>query len=410
MSAGTLDRQDERLAAHTGLAAEIRFGLKSARQGDIGSLPVIAGLIIVAIVFEALNPVFLSSQNLVNLALQSTAIGIMAIGVVLVLLLAQIDLSIGSVNGLAAAVLAVTFVQWHWPMWLALLVPLALGAAIGAVYGFLYIRFGVPSFVITLGGLMAFLGFQLAALGVNGSINIPFESFIVTFTQADFVPPVVSYVLIVAISVGYVVLGIEASRKRTRQSLSAPSISGIYLRGALILIGLGALTWYLNTNNGIPDMFVLFLVLVALTGYALKRTRWGRAIYAIGGNEEAARRAGIHVSGVYMSVFILSSLLAALGGLLAAGRLASASPDSGGGTTNLEAIAVAVIGGTSLFGGRGKASSAILGILVIESITNGLTLLNMDTSIRYVITGAVLLVAVIIDAISRKSRAAHGRA
>jgi simple sugar transport system permease protein/D-xylose transport system permease protein len=407
---GTLDRQDERLNVASGFRNELRSAAKSVRQGDIGSLPVIAGLVIVAIVFQALNPVFLSSQNLVNLALQSTAIGVMAIGVVLVLLLAQIDLSIGSVNGFAAAILAVTFVQWNWPMWLALLVPLAVGATIGAIYGFLYIRFGVPSFVITLGGLMAFLGFQLYSLGLNGSINIPFDSFVVRFTQASFVPAVVSYVLVAVIAVGYTATALRGSRKRARQNLSAASATGIYVRGALILVGLGALTWYMNTTRGVPVMFVLFLVLVALTGYALKRTRWGRAIYAIGGNEEAARRAGIHVSRVYMSVFILSSFLAALGGLLAAGRLASANPSSGGGTTNLEAIAAAVIGGTSLFGGRGKASSAILGILVIESITNGLTLLNMDTSIRYIITGAVLLVAVIIDAISRKSRAAHGRA
>ncbi|HEU0257279.1 MAG TPA: sugar ABC transporter permease [Microbacteriaceae bacterium] len=410
MSAGTLDRQDERLNIGSGFRGELRSAAKSVRQGDIGSLPVIAGLIVVAIVFQTLNPVFLSSQNLVNLALQSTAIGVMAIGVVLVLLLAQIDLSIGSVNGFAAAILAVTFVQWQWPMWLALLVPLAVGAAIGAIYGLLYIRFGVPSFVITLGGLMAFLGFQLWSLGLNGSINIPFDSFIVRFTQASFLPDVVAYVLVAAIAVGYGASALRSAHRRARQNLSSASATGIYLRGALILVGLGALTWYMNTTRGVPVMFVLFLVLVAATGYALKRTRWGRAIYAIGGNEEAARRAGIHVSRVYMSVFVLSSFLAALGGLLAAGRLASANPSSGGGTTNLEAIAAAVIGGTSLFGGRGTASSAILGILVIESITNGLTLLNMDTSIRYIITGAVLLVAVVIDAISRKSRAAHGRA
>lgn len=410
MSVGTLDRQDERLNVQGGLAGELRSTWRSIRNGEIGSLPVIVGLVIIAVVFQLLNPFFLSSSNLVNLALESAAVGTIAVGIVLVLLLGQIDLSVGSVSGLSAAILAVGLVNLHWPMWLAIVIPIIAGAAIGAVYGLLFVRFGVPSFVITLAGLLAVLGLQLYVLGTNGSINIPFDSFIVEFAQSMFLPPVVSYVLVVLVAAAYVTFALLASNKRKRENLSAPAPAGIYIRGAVILVGLGVIVWYLNLSRGVAVMFVFFLVIVAVTAYALKRTRWGRAVYAVGGNVEAARRTGIRVNRIYISVFILCSTLATVGGLLAAGRLASASPSSGGGDTNLDAIAAAVIGGTSLFGGRGSAQSALLGILVISAISSGLTLLNLDSSIRYMITGAVLLVAVIIDSVSRRSRKEHGRA
>lgn len=410
MSVGTLDRQDERLNVQGGLAGELRSTWRSIRNGEIGSLPVIVGLVIIAVVFQLLNPFFLSSSNLVNLALESAAVGTIAVGIVLVLLLGQIDLSVGSVSGLSAAILAVGLVNLHWPMWLAIVIPIVAGAAIGAVYGLLFVRFGVPSFVITLAGLLAVLGLQLYVLGTNGSINIPFDSFIVEFAQSMFLPPVVSYVLVVIVAAAYVTFALLASNKRKRENLSAPAPAGIYIRGAVILVGLGVIVWYLNLSRGVAVMFVFFLVIVAVTAYALKRTRWGRAVYAVGGNVEAARRTGIRVNRIYISVFILCSTLATVGGLLAAGRLASASPSSGGGDTNLDAIAAAVIGGTSLFGGRGSAQSALLGILVISAISSGLTLLNLDSSIRYMITGAVLLVAVIIDSVSRRSRREHGRA
>nr|WP_216644949.1 sugar ABC transporter permease [Microbacterium sp. SYP-A9085] len=380
------------------------------RRGDIGSLPVIIGLVIIAAVFQTLNPLFLSSINLVNLMLDSAAVGTIAVGVVLVLLLAQIDLSIGSVSGFAAAILAVTFVQLGWPLWVALTLPLAMGAAVGAIYALLFLRFGVPSFVSTLGGLLAILGFQLFILGTNGSINLPFDSFIVRFAQKMFLAPVTSYVLVVVVAVVYVGFALTSAAKRRRNGLSASSVPGIWVRGILLLVGLEAAVWYLNQSRGVAVMFLFFLGVIGVVAWALRRTRWGRAMFAIGGNVEAARRAGIRVGRIYLTAFILSSVLAAAGGLMAAGRLAAATLSSGTGDVNLDAIAAAVIGGTSLFGGRGSAQSALLGILVIEAIASGLNLLNLDSSIRFMITGGVLVLAVVVDSLSRRSRAAHGTA
>lgn len=380
------------------------------RGGDLGAIPVVVGLAIIWTVFQVLNPNFLSSANLVNLALQCAAIGTIALGVVLVLLLAQIDLSIGSIAGLAAAILAVTFTQFGWPLAVAIIAALGAGGVLGWFYGFLYTRFGVPSFVITLAGLLGVLGIQLWVLGKMGSINIPFDSWIVQFAQQMFLPDWLAYALSILAAGGYVVSNLLTASRRDKAGLVSASRLGIMIRGGLLLAVLLIGSWYLGTNRGVGLMFVLFIVLVVVANYALTRTTWGRSIYAVGGNVEAARRAGIRVNRVYISVFIISTSLAALGGILAAARLASANQSSGGGDTNLTAIAAAVIGGTSLFGGRGSAWSALLGIVVIQSIWSGLTLLSLDSSVRYMVTGAVLLLAVIIDSLSRRSRAMHGRA
>ena len=409
-SAVAVDLQDERLAKYEGLGGAWRAFISRTRSGDLGSLPVVIGLILIWIIFQLLNPHFLASNNLVNLALQCAAIGTIALGVVLVLLVAQIDLSIGSIAGLAGAILAVSFTQLHWPLVLSLLAALGAGAVIGVFYGFLYTRFGVPSFVITLAGLLGILGLQLAILGRLGSINIPYESWVVQFAQLMFLPPWLSYAVAVLAALGYGSSRYASSRRREKAGLSSTSTIEIVVRSVLLLIVLGGTFWYLNTDRGVGLMFVVFMVLVVVLDYALTRTRWGRSVFAIGGNVEAARRAGIRVNRVFMSVFILGTTLAALGGLLAAARLGAANQSSGGGDTNLTAIAAAVIGGTSLFGGRGSAWSALLGIVVIQSIASGLTLLSLDASIRFMVTGAVLLLAVIIDAISRRSRELHGRA
>lgn len=379
------------------------------RGGDLGAIPVVVGLAIIWTIFQILNPTFLSSANLVNLAMQSAALGTIALGVVLVLLLAQIDLSVGSLSGLSAAILAVAFTQLGWPLIAAIAAALASGALFGWFYGFLLTKFGVPSFVITLAGLLGVLGLQLWVLGKLGSINIPFDSWIVQFAQLMFVPAWLSYLLAGVATLSYVGVHLSLARRRRRAGLLPESRTAILLRGALMIVALAFGAWYLNTDRGIGLMFLLFVVLVIAVDFALKRTRWGRSIYAVGGNVEAARRAGIRVDRVYVSVFIVSATLAALGGVLAASRLAAANQSSGGGDTNLTAIAAAVIGGASLFGGRGSAWSALLGIVVIQSISSGLTLLSLDSSVRYMVTGAVLLLAVIIDSLSRRSRALHGR-
>ncbi|WP_414727691.1 sugar ABC transporter permease [Zafaria cholistanensis] len=397
------------MVQHHGPGGALRAFVARIRGGDLGALPVVVGLAIIWAVFQALNPVFLSSTNLVNLSMQCAAVGTIALGIVLVLLLGEIDLSVGSVSGLSSAVLAVGFVQWGWPLLGAVLAALALGAVIGLFYGLLYTRFGVPSFVITLAGLLGFLGLQLLVLGRTGSINIPFDSWIVQFAQQMFLPEWLSYLLVLLTVLAYGWQGWTHARRRAAANLSRLSTTSILLRCAALLVVLAVPTWYLNRTRGVGLMFLLFLVLVVAMNFLLTRTRWGRAVFAVGGNVEAARRAGIRVRRVYLSVFILTSTFAALGGLLAASRLAAANQSSGGGDTNLNAIAAAVIGGTSLFGGRGSAYSALLGIVVIQSISSGLTLLSLDASVRYMITGAVLLLAVVIDSLSRRSRQAAGR-
>ncbi|WP_353808696.1 sugar ABC transporter permease [Agromyces sp. SYSU T00194] len=404
------DLHDERLIQHKGVGGALREFGSRVRGGDLGSLPVVIGLIIIWGVFQALNPVFLSPTNLVNLTLQMAATGTLALGVVLVLLLGEIDLSIGSVSGLSAAILAVTFVQMDWPLAVSILASILAGLVIGLFYGLLYNRFGVPSFVITLAGLLGFLGLQLWVLGRTGSINIPFDSWIVQFAQQMFLPDWLAYLLVVLTAAAYALQLFLTGRRRAAANLSSASAVSILLRAGAILVLLGAAVYYLNTGRGVSVMFVFFLALVVIMNFFLTRTSWGRSVYAVGGNVEAARRAGIRVKRIYLTVFMLCSTFAAVGGLMAAARLAASNQSSGGGDINLNAIAAAVIGGTSLFGGRGSAFSALLGILVIASIASGLTLLNLDSSVRFMVTGAVLLLAVIVDALSRRSRTASGRA
>jgi len=403
------DLVDERLIRTDGLrGAFTAFGIR-VRSGDLGSLPVVIGLVLIAVIFQVLNPNFLSANNLVNLTLQAAPIGVIAIGVVVVLLVGELDLSVGSVSGLASAILGVCMVRLQLPILLAVVVAIIAGALIGALYGFLFTRFGVPSFVITLAGLLGFLGLQLALLGPQGSINIPFTSWIVQFANTWFLPPWAVYVLIGVAALGVLTHDLARERRRVRAGLQTHPLSVTIVKVVALAVVLGAAAWYLSTDRGTGVMPVIFVLLVVLMAYLLRRTRWGRSIYAVGGNVEAARRAGIRVRSVYLSAFVLCSTFAVLGGLFAAARLGSATTSSGAADQNLNAIAAAVIGGTSLFGGRGSAWSALLGILVISAITSGLTLLNLDSSVRYMITGAVLLLAVIVDSLSRKSRASHGR-
>lgn len=404
------DSLDERLIRHEGIVGAFREFLMKVRGGDLGSLPVIIGLVIIWAVFQILNSNFLSPGNLVDLTLQFAATGTIAIGVVLVLLLAQIDLSIGSISGLSAAILGVGITKLGWPVWLAIAIALLAGLAIGLLYGLLFTRFGVPTFVITLAGLLAFLGLQLRVLGPLGSINLPYDSWIVQFAIGMFLPPWLGYLLAALAAVGMFTSDWLRSRRRARAGLTAGSLSVMLLKSVLLLVVLVVVVWYLAQERGVGLMPLLFVVLVVVMNFFLLRTRWGRSVFAVGGNVEAARRAGIKVNRIYISGLMLGTFFAALGGLLASARLTAASLSSGGGDVNLNAIAAAVIGGTSLFGGRGSAYSALLGIVVIQSISNGLTLLNLDSSVRYMITGAVLLLAVIIDALSRRSRASHGQA
>ena len=405
-----LDHSDERLKDRSGVVGALKGFLDRVRSGDLGSLPVVVGLLLICTIFQTLNPVFLSPNNLVNLLFDCSTVGVISLGIVCVLMVGEIDLSVGSISGLSSAMLGVLWVQMDWPVGLAILAALAAGLVIGCAYALLLNRLGMPSFVSTLSGLLAFLGLQLYILGPTGSINLPYGSPLVNFGQLLVMPGWVSYILAAAPGVFALLMGYRNARRRRTAGLSSRSLGGLVLQACVVTAALEAMAYYLNLSRGAPWMFGLFAGLVVAMNYALKRTQWGRSMTAVGGNREAARRAGINVRLIYTSAFALCATLAAAGGILAAARLASASQQAGAGDVNLNAIAAAVIGGTSLFGGRGNAYSALLGIIVIQSIANGLTLLDLSSSLRYMITGCVLAVAVIVDSLARRSRVSHGRA
>ena len=405
-----LDRSDVRVKHATGFSGAMLAFIDRVRSGDLGSLPVVVGLAIIWTVFTSLNPIFLSANNLVNLLFDCSTVGVISLGIVCVLMLGEIDLSVGSMSGVGSALIGVLWVNQGVPLPLAIAAALALGAAIGSIYALLRTRLGMPSFVSTLSGLLALLGLQLYMLGSTGSINLPYGSAFVSFGQLMIIPAWLSHTLALLPGIAILVLGLRTMNQRRAANLSPGSTGGLILKVAVITVGLQAIVWYLNTGRGVPWMFGLFVLLVVIMNYAFTRTKWGRSMTAVGGNTEAARRAGINVRGIYMSAFMLCSMFAAFGGVLASARLASSSQQAGTGDVNLNAIAAAVIGGTSLFGGRGNAWSALLGIIVIQSIANGLTLLNLSSSLRYMITGGVLAIAVIVDSLARQSRASHGRA
>jgi len=405
-----LDRADIRVKHEAGIWGAINAFLDRVRSGDLGALPVVVGLVVIWTVFATLNPIFLSSTNLVNLLFDSSTVGVIALGVVLMLMVGEIDLSIGSVSGFASALLGVLWVNHGWPVPLAIVAALAVGGLIGYLYAQLYNRFGMPSFVATLAGLLAVLGLQLYILGGTGSINLPYGSPLVDFGQLLTMPQPLAYAFAAIPGIAMFLTGYRTAARRREAGLSSKSLGGVLLSAVVVTLGLELAVAYLNTSRGVPWMFGLFVLLVVGMNYALTRTKWGRSMTAVGGNREAARRAGINVKAIYTSAFVFCAMFAALGGMLAASRLASASQQAGTGDVNLNAIAAAVIGGTSLFGGRGSAWSALLGIIVIQSIANGLTLLDLSSSLRYMITGGVLAIAVIVDSLARRSRATHGRA
>lgn len=405
-----LDRADSRVRHDEGIAGAFRAFLDSVRSGDLGVLPVVVGLLLITAVFTYLNPVFLAPNNLANLLFDAAAVGFIALGVVCVLLLGEIDLSIGSMSGLASAITGILWISTGLPLPLAILGAVAAGAATGLIYGMMRNRFEMPSFVATLSGLLALLGIQLYILGPSGSINLPFDSALVRFGQLMIIPTWLSYLFALIPGVMMVLGDFATRRRRNKANLSSMSPSVVLVKSFSITAALVFAVYYLERGRGVPWMFGAFVLAVAIMDYALTRTKWGRSMFAVGGNAEAARRSGINVRQIRLTAFMLCSALAALGGVFSAARLAASSIQAGTGDVNLNAIAAAVIGGTSLFGGRGSAWSALLGVLVIGAISSGLTLLNLSSSLRFMITGAVLAIAVIVDSLARRSRASHGRA
>ncbi len=403
------DLLDERLVSSAGLSGWLRATGSRIKGGDLGSLPVVIGLIVISIVFYVQEPAFLSSRSLVNITQFAAPVGIIALGIVLVLLLGEIDLSVGSMSGLAAACMAVLVVNQGQPILVGLAGGVLAGVVVGLAYGFLYVRVGVPSFVITLAGLLALQGALLFVLGDKGTINIPDSSWLVQFARYQFVSGLAAYLIVLLVVAAYVAVSLYGIRRRGTAGLSAPSLAGLLVRAGLLLLVLLVLTYYLGLDRGWGYLWLFFVALVVLMDLVLRKSRWGRHVFAVGGNEEAARRSGIKVGRIYVSVFILCSTFAAIGGLLMAGQQTAVSQASGTTDTNLTAIAAAVIGGTSLFGGRGSAYSAMLGIVVLQAIQSGLNLVGVDSSVRFMVTGGVLLLAVAIDSVARRARSSSGR-
>ncbi|MEH0981197.1 sugar ABC transporter permease [Micromonospora sp. CPCC 205556] len=379
------------------------------RTGELGAWPVIIGLIVIWVVFQSLNERFLSPQNLSNLTLQIAATGTISIGVVLVLLLGEIDLSVGSVAGVAAAALAVLTVRNGWGDLAAIIVALLLGMAIGALQGSIFARLGVPAFVVTLAGNIGWQGLQLFLLKPEGTINLPYTGFIGRITHVNLGPATGWLIGALAVLV-YAAAVLLDTRRRAAAGLPtrSPVRSVLRIVGLAVLVGVTVAV--LNAWQGVPAALLILLALVVIVDLVLRRTRYGRGIFAVGGNVEAARRAGINVTLIRISVFALTSTLAALGGILIASRGYAAGQSTGAADTLLVAIAAAVIGGVSLFGGRGSTYGALLGSLVLGSITSGMFLLQLDSSVRFMITAAVLLAAVILDSLSRRGRRSSGRA
>ncbi len=391
-------------APHTPGRSVLDAARDRLRRGDLGSIPVAVGLVLIAIVFSSLNQHFLSAENLTNLALQMAATGTISLGIVLVLLLGEIDLSVGSVSGLSAVVMTVLYTQQGWNPVLSVLGGLATGAVIGMLHGLMRTKLSMPSFVVTLAGLIGWLGLMLFLLGGAGTINLPFDRGIALLSDT-WLPPWLGWGLVVLLAGVHLTSSLVTWRMRVAAQLAVPSTAWVLARstGLAVLLAVGVIV--LNADRGVPLTLVIFGGLVVLLDLALRRTVWGRRMYAVGGNAEASRRAGINVTRVRILAFVGASTLAAVGGVLAASRLAAVNQTSGGSDILLNAIAAAVIGGTSLFGGRGRAYAALLGILVIQSITNGMLLLNVDSSVRFMVTGAVLAIAVAIDSLARRGAA-----
>ncbi len=385
-------------------------------QADIGSLPVVLALILIAIIFQIANPNFLTPLNLTNLMVQIAAVGTIAVGIVLVLLIGEIDLSVGAVSGLSAGIMAVLSVKWGLPGIVAVLAAILVGAAIGLLQGWWVARLHVPSFVVTLAGFLGWQGALLAVLGSTGTINLN-DQLIVGLANTR-LPVGVGWVLGGAFLAFFAWSLFRMRQRRAQAGLETESVGALLTRfgliGALVVIAIGVMNVNRNPRPdvpimGVPSAAIIFIGFIVIFDLIVRRTRFGRAVFAVGGNAEAARRAGINVERIRIAVFVLGSTLAACGGILAASRLYAVNQSSGSGDVLLNSIAAAVIGGTSLFGGRGSTWSALLGALVIGAIANGMDLLAFASSIRFMVTGAVLLIAVTLDAYTRARREQSGR-
>lgn len=384
--------------------------LRRLVSGDLGSLPIIVGLIFIAIIFQSQNSNFLTPRNFVNLILQMAGITMMAYGVVFVLLLGEIDLSIGYVSAVCGVAIAMLLrdpaAGWHW--YTAIPLALLAVAGIGLLQGFIITAFRVPSFIVTLAGLLAWNGVVLRIIGRGGTVII--QDSVITGIANSYMPPDTVWGWVVAgiFVAGYALVQFAQYTNRKRQGLSTRPLTFLVVELVLLTIVSAIVVAVVNQDRGLPVVGIILMIALIVLTFIARSTQFGRYVYAVGGNQEAARRAGINVTRIRVTVFIMSSTLAGLGGIILASRLRSVDTGAGGGNLLLNAIAAAVIGGTSLFGGRGRVSSAVLGALIIASVENGMSLLNLASGDKFVITGIVLLVAVIVDSLSRRRQQQAG--
>ena len=375
------------------------------------------GLVLIAIVFQIANSNFLSPLNLTNLMVQISAMGTISVGIVLVLLIGEIDLSVGAVSGFCAAIMAVLSAKNGLPAPVAVGSAILAGTAIGLLQGFWFARLHVPSFVVTLAGFLGWQGALLYVLGSTGTVNLTDP--MITGIANTRIPVTVGWIGGLGLVAVYGAVLLGDRQRRIAAGLEVASLAATVARIAVVAAGLGVALAIMSVNRspagftpiqGVPSAVPVFLGFVLLFDLITRRTAFGRHIFAVGGNAEAARRSGINVDRTRIAVFMLASTLAACGGILAGSRLLAVNQSSGAGDVLLNSIAAAVIGGTSLFGGRGSAWAALLGALVIGAIANGMDLLALSSSIKFMVTGAVLLLAVTLDAYSRSLRQQRGRA
>ncbi|MEH0635155.1 sugar ABC transporter permease [Streptomyces bottropensis] len=383
---------------------------RRVHAGGLGPAPALLALAVTWTVFQSLNENFLSPRNLSVLSVEIVGTGMVAVGVVFVLLIGELDLSVGSLAGLSGAMFATLNVNHGMPEGLAVLVAVGCGAAAGALHGIIFTRIGVPAFVVTLAGLLAWNGLMLYLLGPESSISFSDDGLVADLTSLSFGSPVVTYGLAALGPVVYLLLCLRDRRRRAAAGMPYRASAEIWVRAALLAAVAFAAVVVLDRFEGLPLALVIFLGVIVASDLLLRRTVYGRQVLAVGSGVEAARRSGVDVARVRISVFLISGTLAAIGGLFVASRLTSATQVPGSGMLLINAIAAAVIGGTSLFGGRGSSWSALLGVLIIQSIASGMALLGVQSAVQFMITGGVLLVAVVFDSLARRAAEARARA
>ena len=380
------------------------------KAGQVGALPALLGLFVLCIVFGTQSSVFLTPGNLANLLTQAAAVIVIAMGLVFVLLLGEIDLSAGYAAGVYGALLVIMITEMDYPWYLAFPISVLAGVLLGAVIGYLVAQLKIPSFVVTLATFLAFQGLLLLLVGEGGTIRI--EDPVILAVENKNLSVSYSWIFFLLTAGAYLLSGLLKFRKRKKAGL-VDNLFKLWVIKTFVLIAIGTLaTWALTverSNNpdlvslrGIPYVVPVILVLLVGATFVLSRTSFGLHIYAVGGNAEAARRAGINVKMVRITAFMICTGFAAVAGMIFVSRANSISPTTGGSSTLLYAVGAAVIGGTSLFGGKGKVSDAILGGLVVAVIDNGMALLGYPAGIKFMVTGAVLLISATIDAVSRR--------